>query len=174
MFFIDRVSNHADDDGIIHRLFDEAFVELRAGHDDWGEVEPADVRAAFFAGQRHRGGVRELVDSVTGEAERDQAAYELIMKDKEAAIENPHEWASVAVRVLKDKLADHVVNGIQYEKTGGWYEMRQILDEEEVELFAKHIVEAGGEEGIEVSHEGPDIPKQRSPASALYHKGARL
>jgi type III restriction enzyme len=44
------------------------------------------------------------------------------------------------VRIVKERLADYLVNGIQYEKTGEWYDMRQILDEEEIELFAKHIV----------------------------------
>jgi type III restriction enzyme len=61
------------------------------------------------------------------------------------AVENPHEWASVVVRILKEKLADHLVDGIQYERTDGWYEMSQILDEEEIELFSKYIVEADGD-----------------------------
>jgi len=54
---------------------------------------------------------------------------------------NPHEWASVAVRILKEKLADHLVNGIQYEKLNEWYELTQILDDDEVELFSKYIAE---------------------------------
>jgi type III restriction enzyme len=72
--------------------------------------------------------------------------------DKKAALDNPHEWATTAARILKEKLADHLVNGIEYIRVtdcpGGqgllpqekWYEMRQLLDEEEVELFSKYIV----------------------------------
>jgi type III restriction enzyme len=56
------------------------------------------------------------------------------------ALANPHEWASIAVRIVKEQLADYLVNGIQYEKTGEWYDMRQILDDEEIELFSKYIV----------------------------------
>lgn len=62
------------------------------------------------------------------------------LRDPSKALANPHEWASAAVRTVKEKLADYLVNGIQYEKTGEWYDMSRILDEEEIELFAKHIV----------------------------------
>lgn len=61
--------------------------------------------------------------------------------NKQHAVQNPHEWCSVSVRILKEKLADHLVKGIQYEKDGTWYDMSQILDDEEIELFAKHIYE---------------------------------
>jgi type III restriction enzyme len=57
---------------------------------------------------------------------------------KKAALDNPHEWATVAVRILKEKLADHLVDGIEYHKTGEGYEMQQILDEEVIELFGKY------------------------------------
>ena len=62
------------------------------------------------------------------------------LADKKPALDNPHEWASVTVRILKDKLADHLVNGIQYEKLNEWYEMRQILEDKEVDLFSKYVV----------------------------------
>jgi type III restriction enzyme len=45
------------------------------------------------------------------------------------------------VRLLKEKLADHLVKGIKYEKTGEWFAMEQILDATEVEMFAKYMVE---------------------------------
>jgi type III restriction enzyme len=48
--------------------------------------------------------------------------------NKQAAIANPQEFASVAVRVLKAKLADHLVNGIEYTKIGAWYEMSELKD----------------------------------------------
>lgn len=61
--------------------------------------------------------------------------------NKQAALDNPHEWASTAVRILKSKLADHLIEGIQYEKEGGWYEMSQLLGEEEVEIFSRYVAE---------------------------------
>lgn len=77
------------------------------------------------------------------------------IEEKKPALDNPHEWAATATRILKEKLADHLVNGIEYIRVsdipGGeslpaeekWYEMRQVLGEEEVELFSKHIVSTG-------------------------------
>jgi len=83
LFFIDRVDNYAREDGLIRRLFHQAFEEARARHPEWAEVEADTVQAAYFAQRRTRGGEAILEDSRTGEAERDREAYELIMRDKE-------------------------------------------------------------------------------------------
>lgn len=45
-----------------------------------------------------------------------------------AAIKNPFEFATVAARIIKARLADQLVNGIQYEKIDQWYEMSQFED----------------------------------------------
>lgn len=45
-----------------------------------------------------------------------------------AALKNPFEFATVAARIIKAKLADQLVNGIQYEKINQWYEMTQFED----------------------------------------------
>lgn len=79
-------------------------------------------------------------------------------KTKQQAVENPHEWCAKAVQIIKEKLADHLVTGIEYTKVSDlpgadalsaeakWYEMQQILDAPEVELFAAHIGEANDPE----------------------------
>ena len=61
--------------------------------------------------------------------------------NRQPILDNPHDWAAAAVRILKEKLADHLVLGIKYEKTGDWYAMEQILEGAEVEMFAKYLVE---------------------------------
>ncbi len=78
-------------------------------------------------------------------------------QNKQAALDNPHEWATTAVRILKERLADHLVNGIEYRRVSDcpgseklpaeakWYEMQQILDEEAMELFSKYVVPDNGE-----------------------------
>jgi type III restriction enzyme len=68
------------------------------------------------------------------------ALYRRIVNHK-PILDNPHDWAVAAVRILKEKFADHLVMGIKYEKTGEWYAMQQILDAEEVEMFAKYLGE---------------------------------
>lgn len=57
---------------------------------------------------------------------------------KAAAVENPHEFATEAVRVIKKQLADHVVDGIQYEKLNEWYEMTQF--DEEIESWESYLI----------------------------------
>ena len=47
---------------------------------------------------------------------------------QQAAIKNPFEYASVASRIIKNKLADQLVEGIQYEKINKYYEMTQFVD----------------------------------------------
>ena len=45
---------------------------------------------------------------------------------QQAALDNPHEFASVVVRIIKEKLTDQLVDGIKYEKIGQCYEMCQL------------------------------------------------
>ena len=83
LFFIDRVANYAPADGLIRRLFNQAFDDLKQKYPAWRELDASAVQAAYFAEKRHKGGVTEMVDSVSGETKEDEAAYDLIMKDKE-------------------------------------------------------------------------------------------
>jgi len=41
----------------------------------------------------------------------------------QAVVDNPTEFATVAVRIIKEKLTDQLVEGIQYQKINEWYEM---------------------------------------------------
>ena len=98
LFFIDRVENYAGDPsgppsegaaqdglrpGIIRRLFDEAFEELKHDFPDFVGRTPEQVRSAYFAQKTRRGGAVELLDSSTGQSAEDRAAFNLIMRDKE-------------------------------------------------------------------------------------------
>ena len=59
---------------------------------------------------------------------------------KEEAIANPYEFATIAVQIIKNKLADHLVNGIQYQKIDDWYEMTQFQDE--IETWKEYLIPA--------------------------------
>lgn len=89
LFFIDHVANYAAEDGIIRRLFDKSFEEVKAKHTEWKDVRAEEVRAAYFAEKRRKGGVTEALDSVSGETREDEVAYDLIMRDKEALLSFP-------------------------------------------------------------------------------------
>lgn len=58
----------------------------------------------------------------------------------EDGIRNPHEFATVAVRIIKEKLADHLVRGIEYEQINQWYEMS--LFETEFKSWTDYLVPA--------------------------------
>lgn len=53
LFFIDRVDNYAPANGIIRKLFTEAFNELKNNHPDWKDIKADVVQAAYFAEKRH-------------------------------------------------------------------------------------------------------------------------
>ena len=58
--------------------------------------------------------------------------------DKEVAMSNPQEFAASAVRIIKEKLADHLIKDIKYEKIDDWYEMTQL--EVEQASWKEHLV----------------------------------
>jgi len=82
LFFIDRVESYVADDGLIKRLFDEEFRRIAERLPEWQDLEPASVRAAYFAEKRRKGGFREAVDT-SGVSQADAEAYDLIMRKKE-------------------------------------------------------------------------------------------
>ena len=59
-------------------------------------------------------------------------------RKQQEARDNPHEFASAAVRLIKQKLIDQLVNGIKYEKIDEYYEMCQL--EAEIETWKKHLI----------------------------------
>lgn len=91
LFFIDRVANYVDDDGVIRRLFDEAFERLKVGNPQFARYEAHQVRDGYFARAKVRGvDGDQAIDTAVDEdkktkADRDaeKATYQLIMRDKE-------------------------------------------------------------------------------------------
>lgn len=82
LFFIDRVDNYANQDGLIRVLFNKAFNELKA-NSEFKDSDPEKLQAAYFSSRKTKTGEIIYEDSKTGESEKDKEAYDLIMKDKE-------------------------------------------------------------------------------------------
>ncbi|WKZ65801.1 MAG: DEAD/DEAH box helicase family protein [Flavobacteriales bacterium] len=91
LFFIDRVDNYVATDGLIRRLFDEAFEKLKKDYPYWKGWKAEEVREAYFAKRKAaRGQAEQFVDTAIeveektkADQEAEKAAYELIMKGKE-------------------------------------------------------------------------------------------
>src|SRR2546426_70 len=59
---------------------------------------------------------------------------------KQAALVNPHAYATEAVRIIKSKLVDQLVGGIKYKKINEWYEMTQL--DEQIESWQEYLIPA--------------------------------
>ncbi|MFO7154674.1 MAG: DEAD/DEAH box helicase family protein [Caldicoprobacter oshimai] len=56
-------------------------------------------------------------------------------KQREAVFKNPHEFATTVIRIIKEKLADHLVNGIQYTKIEDCYLVELFQDIEKNQQY---------------------------------------
>ncbi len=89
LFFIDRVANYVNDDGLIKTLFDETFERLKSKDDHFKKMKAADVREGYFAKKKAKNEDVYVDTAIEDEKktkeqrELEKAAYELIMKDKE-------------------------------------------------------------------------------------------
>ena len=77
-------------------------------------------------------------------------------KNRAAALDNPHEFATVTVGFIKNRLADQLVDGIRYEKIDEWYEMTQF--ETEIETWADYIVPSKQKNGAGGTHIYDAVP----------------
>jgi type III restriction enzyme len=52
-------------------------------------------------------------------------------RNRQAALDNPQEFTTLAAQVIRAKALQQLVDGIQYEKNATWYEMSEWVEEEE-------------------------------------------
>ena len=88
LFFIDRVANYVNDDGLIKTLFDEAFEQVKKSYPYFQKWGAADVRKGYFARSRPAQGQSEgQAFDTEGKNERERQAekeaFQLIMREKE-------------------------------------------------------------------------------------------
>lgn len=86
LFFIDRVKNYVAPDGMIKRLFDEAFEKLKHRYDHFKKFSASEVREGYFAKKNPNDPDEEAVDTAgknQAQREMEKKAFELIMKNKE-------------------------------------------------------------------------------------------
>ena len=85
LFFIDRVANYTDEDGIIRVLFKEAFNKIKQRYSAFRDYEPEEVSSGYFAKRSTDDGDEAYDADSSRKADRKarQDAYNLIMRDKE-------------------------------------------------------------------------------------------
>ncbi len=88
LFFIDKVANYVEYDGIIKRLFDESFERHKKRFPFYAAWKAEQVREGYFAKKRNKNNQDEYFDTsvdkkTQAEKELEKQAYNLIMKDKE-------------------------------------------------------------------------------------------
>ena len=71
-----------------------------------------------------------------------QTLLEIFMRaqNQQAALDNPHEFASVTAGIIKNKLTDQLIDGIKYEKIGECYEMCQF--DTEIKSWKNRLIPA--------------------------------
>lgn len=86
LFFIDRVKNYTASDGVIKRLFDEAFEKLKHRYPDFKDRSVESVRKGYFAKKSQNEPDENAIDTEGKnqvQREMEKEAFELIMKSKE-------------------------------------------------------------------------------------------
>ena len=88
LFFIDKVANYVDSDGLIKKLFDEAFDKIKFRYPYFKAWKASEVREGYFAKKKGKNNKDEFVDTgidkkTQAEKDLEKQAYNLIMKDKE-------------------------------------------------------------------------------------------
>ena len=72
LFFIDKVANYTDSDGIIRKTFKEEFEEAKKNFPDYKDLNVNDVHNGYFSEYKSESGM-----------ESDKDTFDLIMRDKE-------------------------------------------------------------------------------------------
>ncbi len=85
LFFIDKVDNYVNPEGLIRKAFERAYTDLRPKDAYWQQRPLERVHNGYFA-KRRKGGVDEEIDS-SGDTAADNEAYRLIMQDKERLLD---------------------------------------------------------------------------------------
>lgn len=88
LFFIDKVANYVESDGIIKKLFDDAFEKQKIHFGYYKGWKAEQVRQGYFAKKKGKNNKDEYVDTsiekkTQVEKDLEKQAYNLIMKEKE-------------------------------------------------------------------------------------------
>ena len=120
---------------------EKATLEAATGADGTDRLEAKLVGKGVLAtlvGRRDVPNLVEMLEDLIGHisppiklTRRTLAALVTGTKNRQAALDNPQEFASQAAHVIRAKAVQQLVDGVQYYKDGRWYEMSEWVEEEE-------------------------------------------
>jgi type III restriction enzyme len=113
------VTVHNEKDQLDYQLFGHGPLAKVAAH----EGPPNIVRV-----------IEDLISHITPPIKLTRKTIaEMVVrtKNRNAALENPQEFAFQAARIIREKAIEQLVDGIQYFKDGTWYDMTEWIEEEE-------------------------------------------
>ena len=61
-------------------------------------------------------------------------------QNRQPALDNPHEFAAVSTRIIREKMKDQLVDGVRYDKINEWYEMSQL--DLEITTLSEYLIPA--------------------------------
>jgi len=88
-------------------------------------------------------------------------------KRKRTALDNPHEFATIAVSVIKAKLADQLVDGIKYKKIDEWYDQTLFDQDEIIDAWRDYIVPSEEISGTGGTHLWDGVPFESETEKAF-------
>ncbi|KUO54665.1 MAG: hypothetical protein APF78_03840 [Sphingomonadales bacterium BRH_c3] len=135
-----------------------AKVRTEADEDVFEAIRTADASVAIDLEGRFPlpnviAVVENLMESTTPPMRIGRRTILAILKKlpaPERVLANPQEFAATLVTVIKTRLADQLVDGIQYERDGTWYEQRQFDDL--IDAFADNVVRSVCKDGSGGTH----------------------
>jgi type III restriction enzyme len=150
-----------------------AGVNAKKGEDLFEAIRLADASVAIDLEGRYPvpnavSIVENLMESTSPPMRVGRKTILSILKsapEPKLVLDNPREFAAALVSIIKSKLADQLVGGIQYERDGSWYEQSQFDDL--IEAFVANVVKseanafAGGThiyDGVDTDSESIERP----------------
>jgi type III restriction enzyme len=98
------------------------------------------------------------------------------MPNPQITLDNPHEFASALMTIIKNKLADQLIDGIQYQRDGTWYEQSQF--DEFIDVFEANVVKSAsnGVSGGTHLYDGVSVESDsvERPFAEALEKDARV
>jgi type III restriction enzyme len=128
-----------------------AKVRAEADEDVFEAIRTADASVAIdLEGRFPLPNIVAVVENLMEATTPPMLAILKKLPAPERALANPQEFAAAMVMTIKTRLADQLVDGIQYERDGTWYEQRQFDDL--IDAFAANVVKSEEKDGSGGTH----------------------